>query len=142
VVELLSPPAEFTIHIQEPMPVLHTARTPLEVVFRNLIGNAVKHHHRTDGRIEIQARALAEEGMTEFSVSDDGPGIAPEFHERIFQMFQTLRPRDEVEGSGMGLAIVKKHVENRGGRIEVDSEPGQGTTFRFTWRTHEQNEGE
>ena len=67
------------------------------------------------------------------SVSDDGPGIALEFHERIFQVFQTLKPRDEVEGSGMGLAIVKKIIEGRNGRITVTSAPGQGASFRFTW---------
>jgi signal transduction histidine kinase len=69
----------------------------------------------------------------EFSVSDDGPGIAPEFHERIFQLFQTLKPRDRVEGSGMGLAIVKKIIESHNGRIAISSTPGKGATFRFTW---------
>ncbi len=69
----------------------------------------------------------------EFSVADDGPGIAPGFHERIFELFQTLKPRDQVEGSGMGLAIVKKTVESMGGSISVDSAAGAGAVFRFTW---------
>ncbi|MCX6048028.1 MAG: ATP-binding protein, partial [Chloroflexi bacterium] len=60
-------------------------------------------------------------------------GIDPRFHTRIFQVFQTLQPRDDVEGSGMGLAIVKKLIETRGGTIRVESSLGQGTTFRFTW---------
>ena len=64
---------------------------------------------------------------------DNGPGIAPEFHERIFEMFQTLRPRDTVEGSGMGLAIVKRTIESLNGTIKVESALGQGATFRFTW---------
>jgi signal transduction histidine kinase len=69
----------------------------------------------------------------EFTVLDNGPGIAPEHHERIFQIFQSLKSRDKVEGSGMGLAVVKKTIESHGGRIEVDSALGQGATFRFTW---------
>jgi signal transduction histidine kinase len=71
--------------------------------------------------------------MLAFAVRDDGPGIAPQYHERIFQMFQTLKPRDQVEGSGMGLAMAKKHVEAYGGKISVQSEPGLGSVFRFTW---------
>ncbi|MEZ4615946.1 MAG: ATP-binding protein [Caldilineaceae bacterium] len=67
-------------------------------------------------------------------VEDDGPGIDSAFHERIFQIFQTLQPRDEVEGSGMGLAVVKKAVESMGGIIRVESIwEGAGATFRFTW---------
>jgi signal transduction histidine kinase len=135
VIENIAPPETFRIDVQPDMPTLYTARTPLEVVFSNLIGNAVKHHNRNDGQIWIRAQESGK--WIEFSVSDDGPGIAPHFHERIFEMFQTLRPRDEVEGSGMGLAIVKKHVENRHGTLTVESEPGKGTTFRFTWPKHE-----
>jgi signal transduction histidine kinase len=67
------------------------------------------------------------------SVKDDGPGIAPEYHERVFRLFHTLRPRDEVEGSGMGLAIVKKLVEAHGGEIRLHSDVGQGANFQFTW---------
>ena len=106
-------------------------RVPLETVLRNLINNAIKHHDRRDGHVQIAVQDLGE--FFEFSISDDGPGIAPEYHERIFQLFQTLKPRDQVEGSGMGLAIVKKIVESRNGRITVTSEPGQGATFTFTW---------
>lgn len=68
-----------------------------------------------------------------FSITDNGPGIDPMYHERIFQIFQTLRPRDEVEGSGIGLAVVKKTIESYGGAIQVESTVGQGTTFHFTW---------
>ncbi len=71
--------------------------------------------------------------MVEFRVRDNGPGIDPEYHARIFEIFQTLRPRDEVEGSGMGLAIVKKTIESAGGRIWVESAKGEGATFCFTW---------
>ena len=76
---------------------------------------------------------------TAFSVSDDGPGIAPAFHQRIFQMFQTLKPRDQIEGSGMGLALVKKTVETHGGTIELESTEDHGALFRFTWPSSTQD---
>jgi signal transduction histidine kinase len=66
-------------------------------------------------------------------VSDNGPGIAPQYHDRIFGIFQTLEARDKVEGTGIGLSVVKKLVESRGGRVWLESEAGQGATFRFTW---------
>ena len=73
--------------------------------------------------------------VAEFRVSDDGPGIPPQFHDRVFEIFQTLRSRDEVDSSGIGLSIVKKEVENHGGRIWIESAPpARGTTFVFTWR--------
>ena len=101
-------------------------------MLRNLVGNAVKHHDRPqDGVVRVAAKELA--GWVQFSVTDNGPGIAPQHQERIFQIFQTLKPRDEVEGSGMGLAVVKKTVESHGGRIELISDVGQGAVFRFTW---------
>jgi signal transduction histidine kinase len=111
---------------------VRSERPPLETVFRNLIENAVKHHHRpAQGRVVIAAQAAGD--FVEFTVADDGPGIEPEYHERVFDVFQTLRPRDELEGSGMGLAIVKKLVESYGGTITVESTGEQGSTFRFTW---------
>ncbi len=70
----------------------------------------------------------------EFRVSDDGPGIEPEYHERVFEMFQTLRPRDEVEGSGMGLAIIKKILEGQECTVAIDSDgKARGTSLVFTW---------
>lgn len=132
--DLLAPPPAFRLTVHEPMPILHTQRVPLETVLRNLLGNAIKHHHRADGQLQVWARKVDEDGtIVEFSVQDDGPGMAPEYHERIFELFQTLQPRDQVEGSGMGLAIVKKTVESVGGSITVDSSNGKGSCFRFTW---------
>ena len=113
------------------MPKLLATRTPLETVLRNLINNAIKHHDRADGHVHIVAEE--HDDFVEFCVIDDGPGIHPQYHERIFELFQTLKPRDQVEGSGMGLAIVKKTVENYGGSITVESTEGEGATFRFTW---------
>lgn len=131
VAQLVTPIEGFTVTAQAPMPVLLTERVPLELVLRNLIDNAIKHHNRAEGQVWVTARDLG--SIIEFSVRDDGPGIDKQFSERIFQMFQTLRPRDQVEGSGMGLAIVKKVVESRGGTLHVESTPGRGATFRFTW---------
>ena len=114
------------------LPSIRSERPPLEIVLRNLIENAIKHHHQPGaGVIQVTGRRRGE--LVEFCVADNGPGIAPQFHERIFEVFQTLRPRDEVEGSGMGLAIVKKTVESAGGAIWVQSAAGEGTAFFFTW---------
>src|SRR5262249_34446849 len=94
------------------------------------VSNAIKHHDRDHGSIRIETSAAAE--RVQVSVTDDGPGIPPEFHERVFGIFQTLRPRDEVEASGIGLAIVKKVVETHGGSVVIES-IGRGTTVRFSW---------
>ena len=133
VVDLLSPPTTFTIAIEPGMPTVVAERTRLQQVFSNLIGNALKHHDRPDGRIEVRVRDADEPGYYQFTVADDGPGIAPQYHERIFGIFQTLKPRDQVEGSGLGLALVKKIVEHHEGRIWLESVEGCGTTFHFTW---------
>jgi signal transduction histidine kinase len=81
------------------------------------------------------------DGFWEFSVEDNGPGIAPEYHERIWGLFQTLRARDEMENTGIGLSVVKKSVEARGGRAWLRSTPGRGATFLFTWPGHMPDEG-
>lgn len=131
IIDLLAPPPGFTIIVQETIPPLTTYRVLLELVFKNLIENAIKYHDRPDGRITISAQEVG--GFLEFSVADDGPGIEATYHERIFQIFQTLRPRDESQGTGVGLALVKKAIESQGGSISIISAKGQGTTFRFTW---------
>ncbi|WP_300029343.1 CHASE domain-containing protein [uncultured Roseobacter sp.] len=104
----------------------------LRRVLENLVGNAVKYHEKTgDLRVVI---SCAEDGDNfEFSVSDNGPGIDPKFHTRVFEMFQTLREGDAPESSGIGLAIVKKAVGIHGGEVRLDSACGQGTTFHFPW---------
>jgi signal transduction histidine kinase len=117
----------------EGLPVFETVRTPLQQVLRNLISNAIKHHDRETCTLEITARESGPFHV--FRVADDGPGIPRQFHGKVFNMFQTLRPRDEVEGSGMGLALVRKLVERYGGMVYVIETSGRGTTIEFTWPT-------
>jgi signal transduction histidine kinase len=133
ITDYLAPSPQFKITYEGNVSDLSTFRVPLELMFRNLISNAVKHHDMASGKVEIDARDIG--SQIEFRIKDDGPGIVPEFHERIFEMFQTLKPRDQVEGSGMGLAIVKKTVEHYGGRIWVESEPPiRCATFVVIWK--------
>jgi len=94
-------------------------KTVINQVLHNLINNSIKHHHLATGAISISHRETDKEHI--ISVCDDGPGIDPKMYDKVFQMFQTLRPRDEVEGSGMGLAIVKKLIERNKGRIWIES---------------------
>ena len=121
----------FRLELQGEFPRYHTHKVPLELVFRNLISNSIKHHDTRQGCIVVQA--IPNDQWLEFAVCDDGPGIAPEHRERVFAMFQTLRPRDEVEGSGMGLAIIKKTIESLGGSIALSDNQPRGAIFRFTW---------
>lgn len=129
--DFLMPPAGMTLLFEAPLPVLTTPLAPLRQVFTNLIGNAIKHHDQPTGLIRVSA--AERDGFIEFSVEDNGPGIPHEFRKRVFEMFQTLRPRDEVEGSGMGLAIVRRIVESVGGSVALEGATPRGTVVRFTW---------
>jgi signal transduction histidine kinase len=132
IAEYIAPRPGFTIACRGELPAIHTHKASLEQVLRNLIGNGLKHHDRDTGTVSVSARDIGDK--VEFRVEDDGPGVPKAFHDRIFQMFQTLKSRDEMEGSGMGLAIVKKSVEVHAGKISVESAPpGRGTAFVFTW---------
>ena len=134
IVEVLGPPAHINVRTEGELPVIVTASAQLEHVLRNLINNAIKHHDKQDGEVVLSARRVGD--FVEFVVRDDGPGILPQFHEKIFQLFQTLKRRDEVEGSGMGLALVKKLVEQQNSCITVHSHGnGTGAEFRFQWPT-------
>jgi CheY-like chemotaxis protein/anti-sigma regulatory factor (Ser/Thr protein kinase) len=103
----------------------------------NLIGNAIKHHDKRTSHIEVTVEDRESDFV--FAVRDDGPGISAQYHEQIFKMFQTLKPRDQIEGSGMGLAIVRKHIERFGGTLSLESAEGQGCIFHFTWPKHQQS---
>lgn len=131
VIDSLDPPPTFQIHLPAKLPILNTKRLLLNQVFSNLISNAIKHHDRPDGKVFITVQD--QDSFYEFAVTDDGPGIDPRYHSKVFVIFQTLKARDEQENTGVGLSIVKKIVETEGGTIHVESQVGQGTTFRFTW---------
>jgi light-regulated signal transduction histidine kinase (bacteriophytochrome) len=134
VIELLAPPPSTTLVVKDGMPTMVTDRLGLQQVFMNLIGNAIKYARGDGARIQI---GVYDSGMFyDFFVADNGPGIAPEYHDKIWGIFQTLAPRDEVEGTGIGLSIVKKAVERRGGSVRLESEPGRGATFSFLWPKH------
>jgi signal transduction histidine kinase len=124
------PADKFTVVADTDVSEFFAERFPLEQVLRNLISNAIKHHDKEKGLITISVSALQKH--LEFIISDDGPGIPLENQEEVFEMFKTLRPRDEVEGSGMGLALVKKIVETQG--CKVDILPSEtGLSIRFNW---------
>lgn len=131
VLDILQIPHRFTITIPANLPTLLGDRTELTQVFSNLIGNAVKYNHQAEGHIEILYKKKAR--VHRFGIKDNGPGIAPEYHDRIFGVFQRLEGRDEIEGTGVGLSIVRKIVESNGGKAWVESELGHGATFFFTW---------
>ncbi len=108
-----------------------TVTAQFELIIRNLIGNAIKHSDKEELHIEFDCEE--ENNAYMFSIKDNGPGIDSMHFDQIFQMFKTLKPRDKVEGSGMGLALVKKVVNSYGGNVYVESSLGKGTTFFFNW---------
>lgn len=127
--DLLDIPKSFTINtdkIEITLP-----KTPLEIVLTNLISNAIKHHDKIQGTIDITC--IEQFGSYEITVADDGPGVAKQFHEKIFKRFSKLKSRDEVEGSGLGLSMVEKTVSHYGGTIEIESEEGEGCKFIIRW---------
>ncbi|HEY8963883.1 MAG TPA: ATP-binding protein [Alphaproteobacteria bacterium] len=127
---LLTMPKNFVIKTDDSLARVLLPKMPLQQVLHNLISNAIKHHDRDDGIVEISLQDLGSNYL--FSVRDDGPGIAPQYHQKIFEMFQTLA-HDKSKGRGMGLAMVRKIVTTQGGDITVESAPGKGSTFKFTW---------
>ena len=113
------------------LPIIYAHRSPLRQVFLNLIGNALKYT-RKDIAPEIRVSVVEKENLWEFAIGDNGIGISSEFHEKIFVIFQRLHRQEEHEGTGMGLAITKKIIENAGGKIWVESDIGSGSIFYFT----------
>ena len=144
IIDTLNPFKKFTIQYADNLPIFQTDDLQLGQVFSNLIDNSIKHHHSKSGNINI---GVYDSGnFYQFFVKDDGPGIEPEYHEKIFQIFQTLQSRDERESTGIGLSIVRKIIEAHNGKIIVASEKGKGAMFLFTWpkypniKTDETNE--
>ena len=138
VIDWVGPPPGIRVEVGPGMPTFNADRLHLEQVLANLVGNAVKHHGGGDGWVRVTCEAIRSAGAPvpewyEFAVADNGPGIEARYHERIFGVFQTLQRRDKVEGTGIGLALVRKVVSGKGGTVRVESAPGHGATFRFTW---------
>ena len=131
IIDSLSPPKGFTIKIRGEMPTLYVDRLQLGQVFSNLIGNSLKHHGGKKGTIKVKCDSY--EDVYQFSVCDDGKGIAPEYHDKVFMIFQTLESSDFESSTGIGLALVKKIVEEHGGTIRLESALGEGACFYFTW---------
>jgi signal transduction histidine kinase len=130
-IELAGVPSGFEVSVGV-MPSVYGHRAALQQVFTNLIANAVRHHDQPSGTIRVSA--YVQDNLVTFRVVDDGPGIPPAAHADVFALFKTLRSRDEVEGSGLGLSIVKRLVEAEGGVVRVESS-GRGTAIVFTWPT-------
>jgi PAS domain S-box-containing protein len=130
VIDLVSPPQHINIIIEGRLPIIVGEPTRLAQLFQNLLDNAIKYMDKPNGKVIIDC--LEHDGQWTFRMSDNGPGIEQKYYEKIFQIFQTLAPRDESENTGIGLALVKRIVEMNGGRIWLESELGKGTTFWFT----------
>ena len=131
IIDSLNPSKKFKIQFADNLPIFETEEIQLGQIISNLIDNAIKHPDKKTGTIEIGMQQSG--NFYEFFVKDDGPGIEPEYHEKIFQIFQTLKSRDELESTGIGLSIVKKIVESHGGKVRIDSAKGKGAAFYFTW---------
>ncbi len=112
------------------LPTLWADRTQIVQLFQNLIGNAIKFHGKEPPAVSVQAEKVGEQWQ--FSVSDNGIGIEPQYAENVFVVFQRLHGRSEYAGNGIGLAICKKIVECYGGKIWVESQGGPGSSFKFT----------
>ena len=131
VIGALAPPGHISIVVDGRFPVVPASRVKLEQVFQNLLSNAIKYTDKPQGLVRVEC--CEDGGCWKFSVGDNGPGIADKDQERVFQLFQTLKPRDQSDSTGVGLAVVKKIVvEMYGGRVWVESKLGEGSTFYFT----------
>lgn len=137
--EFIGRPQNLDIEISSALPNITSDKTRMEQIFSNLLTNAIRYNDKE--RIHIVVNAEEQKEGWIFSVRDNGPGIAEQYHEKIFVIFQTLNRRDEVESTGVGLAIVKKIIEDQGGKIWVESELGKGADFKFFWpRTKKQRD--
>lgn len=131
--ELMVGTDQLKLELKNTLPRMNTATAPLELVFRNLFSNSLKHCDKETGKIQVECNL--ENNRYHFIVSDDGPGIPVDYHERVFGMFQTMKGRDEVEGSGVGLSITRRHIESVGCQIWIErrSQETRGAVFHFTW---------
>lgn len=130
VISVINAPKNFSIKVAKQLPVIYSNSTWLEQIFTNLISNSIKYHDKPKGKIIIDFEE--DHKFYKFSVEDDGPGIPEDFHEKVFVIFQTLTSRDTKESTGVGLAIVKKIIEEHGGSIWLESDGKSGSKFIFT----------
>jgi len=130
IIDMIASSESITVTVENELPVIECEKTRIIQVFQNLLSNAVKYMDKSQGQIRIGC--VEEDGCWKFSVADNGPGIEERHFEKIFQIFQTLSPRDELESTGLGLTLVKKIVEMYGGQIWIESKMGEGSTFFFT----------
>ncbi|MFZ5515121.1 MAG: ATP-binding protein [Candidatus Zhuqueibacterota bacterium] len=137
VIDLIGPPPYITIEIENTLPTISIERTRIAQVFQNLVSNAIKFMDKPAGAIKIGS--ADHDGFVKFYVADNGPGIEEKYFTKIFQIFQTLHSRDEIESTGVGLTLVKKIVEMYGGEVWVESIVGTGSTFYFTLPIHGKN---
>lgn len=130
VIAAVDPPDNIEITVDGELPAIACERTHILQVFQNLVSNAVKYMDKPEGRVTIGC--VEQEHFWKFSVADNGPGIDEKYFEKIFQIFQTLSPREGVESTGIGLSIVRKVADLHAGNAWVESEVGKGSTFFFT----------
>lgn len=129
-IELIAPSPKVQLNSPEKMPTVYTIKISLQQIIQNLLSNAIKYNDKDSIKICIDFQENKQDYI--FSIKDNGPGISSQYHHKIFEIFQTLQPRDRVESTGVGLAIVRKNVENLGGKVWVESIEGQGATFFFS----------
>lgn len=134
VIEVTTPPEHIEVIVENELPTILYEKTHIIQIFQNLISNAVKYMDKPDGYVRVGCAEQDDAWL--FSVADNGPGIDQMHFERIFQMFQTLAPREGIDSTGIGLAIVKKLVEVNGGKVWIESKVGGGSTFFFTVPKH------
>lgn len=130
IVDSIVPMEGFEVTIDDNLPVIESELIPLQQVFSNLISNAVKYNDKPLGKIGCHYKSIS--GFHQFSVKDNGLGIAEEYHKKVFKVFQTIEARDVKESTGIGLSIVKKIIEEIGGTIYIESEQNKGCSFIFT----------
>lgn len=136
-IEFIHPPDNVKIAIAETMPVISCDEIRLQQVFTNLINNAIKYNNKPEKTIEIACIEHSEDGFDEFTIRDNGIGIDENHSDKIFKIFQRLHGKEEYGGgTGVGLNIVRKIIDQHGGDIWVESKTGEGSCFHFTIRQH------
>ena len=137
VIDTLAPPAHIKLEIQPQLPVLWGEKLRIYQVMQNLLDNAIKYNDKAQGLIQVSYEEQNDDWY--FCVKDNGIGIEAAYREKVFQLFQTLAPKDQQNNTGIGLSLIEKIVNNWGGKIWFESEPGQGCRFYFSFPKHENN---